>query len=153
MIRVFSRSGDPCMTPGSTRRQFLEMTGATAGMARLGNAAGADPRASDAQPPGSSSTARPKIAALATVYHYLSHAYHIVGRFVDGFIVHDGKALHKSPFEIASLFIEQTPAATDLGRAKARGHGIRLSPTIADALTLGSGQAGRRRGSLDRRAR
>jgi hypothetical protein len=87
-----------------------------------------------------SSQARPKIAALASVYHYLSHAYHIVGRFVDGFVVHDGKGLHKPPFEVASLFIEQTPVATDLGRAMAGRHGIRLSPTIADSLTLGTGR-------------
>ena len=38
------------------------------------------------------------------------------------------------------MFIEQTPQATDLGRAKARQHGIRQSPTIADALTLGTGK-------------
>ena len=48
--------------------------------------------------------------------------------------------LHRPPFEIASLYIEQTPEATDLGRAKARKHGVRLSPTIADALTLGTGK-------------
>jgi hypothetical protein len=90
--------------------------------------------------PASSPAAYPKIAALATVYSYLSHAYHIVGRFLDGFIVHDGNGLHRPPFQIASLFIEQTHAATDLGRAKARRHGIRLSPSIADALTLGTGR-------------
>jgi len=128
------------MTPGSTRRHFLEMTGATVGMAGLGSAPASGLRENETPPEEPSSTARPKIAAIATVYHYLSHAYHIVGRFIDGFIVHDGNGLHKPPFEIASLFIEQTPAATDLGRAKARGHGIRLSPTIGDALTLGTGK-------------
>ncbi|MFO0888368.1 MAG: hypothetical protein U0790_04375 [Isosphaeraceae bacterium] len=46
----------------------------------------------------------------------------------------------QAPFEISSLYIEQTPDATDLGRAKARRHGVRLSPTIADALTLGTGK-------------
>jgi hypothetical protein len=88
--------------------------------------------------------ARPKVAALVSVYYYLSHAYHIVGRFLDGFPVYDGKsgpqALHRPPFEIASLFIEQVAPATDLGRAKAQRHGVRLSPTIADALTLGTGK-------------
>jgi hypothetical protein len=77
---------------------------------------------------------------LTTVYHYLSHAYHIVGRFLDGFPIHDGTGLHRPDFEIASLFIEQTPAATDLGRAKAARHRVRLSPNIADALTLGTGK-------------
>jgi hypothetical protein len=127
------------MTARSTRRRFLELTGVATTMARPGLAMEqADlPDEMLAQP---DSPRRPKIAALATVYHYLSHAYHIVGRFVDGFVVHDGKGLHKPPFEIASLFIEQTPPATDLGRAKAGRHGIRLSPTIADALTLGTGK-------------
>src|SRR5262249_57257432 len=46
----------------------------------------------------------------------------------------------RPPFEVASLFIEQVSPATDLGRPKARRHGVRLSPTIADALTLGTGK-------------
>ena len=83
---------------------------------------------------------RPKVAALASVYSYLSHAYHIVGRFLDGFVVHDGHGLHKAPFEIASLYTDQVLPATDLGHAHAAGHQIRLSPTIADALTLGTGK-------------
>jgi hypothetical protein len=126
------------MTSRSTRRHFLEMTGVAAGVA--GPAiSGQNVVKADQVQLQAASMSRPKIAALATVYHYLSHAYHIVGRFVDGFVVHDGKGLHKPQQEIASLFIEQTPAATDLGRAMAGRHGIRLSPTIADALTLGTG--------------
>ena len=84
--------------------------------------------------------ARPKVAALASTYYYLSHAYHIVGRFLDGFVVHDGHGLHKPPFEIASLFIEQVAPATDLGEGQASRHQVRLSPSIADALTLGTGK-------------
>ena len=115
-----------------TRRDFLEATVATASASLM--PVGLDPRA--AQAPG----ARPKIAALATTYHYLSHAYHIVGRFWDGFEVHDGNGLHHPPFDIASLFIEQTPPATDLGRAKAKRHGLDLSRSISEALTLGTGK-------------
>ena len=110
-----------------TRREFLGTAGALA-------AAGLVPLAG-AAPPG----ARPKVAALASTYYYLSHAYHIVGRFLDGFDARDGRGVHHPDFEIASLFIEQTPA-NDLGRAKASKHGVRLSPTIADALTLGTGK-------------
>lgn len=118
------------MSPGSTRRQFLEAAGATVGMAGFGGELHA------------AQDARPKVAALASVYYYLSHAYHIVGRFLDGFPVYDGRPqpLHRPPFEIASLFVEQASPATDLGRPKARRHGVRLSPTIADALTLGTGK-------------
>jgi hypothetical protein len=112
-----------------TRRAFLEATGASAAMASLG------PIAIGAEPP----TARPKIAAITTAYHYLSHAYHIVGRFLDGFDLHNGQGLHRPDFEVASLFIEQTPA-NDLGREKARRHDVRLASTIADALMLGTGK-------------
>jgi hypothetical protein len=134
--------GVPRMTSGSSRRRFLEIAGATAGIAGMEPARASYPSPRQNRSPASQpeSRARPKIAAVSTVYHYLSHAYHIVGRFIDGFSVHDGHGLHKPPFEIASLFIEQTPQATDLGRAKARQHGIRQSPTIADALTLGTGK-------------
>ena len=116
------------MTP-PTRREFLEAAGASAILAGLG------PVARSAEP----SQARPKIAAITTAYHYLSHAYHIVGRFLDGFDLHDGKGLHRPDFEVASLFIEQAPS-NDLGREKAIRHGVRLSPNVADALMLGTGK-------------
>src|SRR5262245_13645506 len=119
------------MSPDATRREFLGVTGAAVGAAGLASAAQDRP----AEP----GPRRMKLAALTSVYHYLSHAYHIVGRFLDGFVVHDGRGLHRPDFEIASLFIEQVADATDLGRAKAKRHGVRLSPTIADALTLGTG--------------
>src|SRR3984957_7746625 len=129
------------MTSGSTRRHFLEMTGATVGMAGLGGGAPSGRLAAAETATQPAASTRPKVAALASVYYYLSHGYHIVGRFLDGFPVYDGRpeVLHRPPFEGASLLIEQAPAETDLGRAKARHHGVRLSPTIADALTLGTG--------------
>ncbi len=104
----------------STRRRFLEISGAGIGVGGLGPALSAGPVPLEAQPPAANQSDRPKIAAIATVYYYLSHAYHIVGRFLDGFMVYDGNGLHKPPFEIASLFIEQVNASDDdLGRAKA----------------------------------
>jgi hypothetical protein len=139
------------MTPASSRRQFLETTGATAGLGMALNA-GITTAPALAQPAAAGGTARPKVAALASVYFYLSHAYHIVGRFLDGFPVYDGHGipggeggpigpnLHVPPFEISSLYIEQISETNDLGRAKAKKHGVRQSPTIADALTLGTGK-------------
>jgi hypothetical protein len=128
------------MTSSSTRRHFLEITAATVGTAGLGTAPTAGDQANENAEPGRGGARRPKIAALATVYHYLSHAYHIVGRFIDGFELYDGNGRHKPTFDVASLFIEQISPATDLGRPKAEQNGIRLSPTIADALTLGTGR-------------
>jgi hypothetical protein len=115
------------MMTGPTRREFLGTAGALAAgsLAQAGQDAGKAPR--------------PKVAAITSAYHYLSHAYHIVGRFLDGFDAHDGRGLHRPDYEIASLFIDQTPA-NDLGKDRARKAGVRLSPTIADALTLGSGK-------------
>ena len=128
------------MTSRATRRRFLELTGAAAAVAGVQTTAAADPATERGVTHTANAPPRLKVAALASVYYYLSHAYHIVGRFLDGFVVHDGHGLHKPPFEIASLFIEQVSPATDLGRAHAAEHHVRLSPTIADALTLGTGK-------------
>ena len=114
------------MTP--SRRTFLEAAAASVALA---------PSLATAAP---SRATRPKVAALASTYYYLSHAYHIVGRFLDGFVVHDGHGLHRPAFDVASLYIEQVAEGTDLGRAKAAKFGVRSSPTIADALTLGTGK-------------
>src|SRR4051812_22810878 len=111
------------MRQGPTRREFLEAAGATvafSGLAR-GDEPGALPYATGGPPPKPGS--RPKLAAVTSVYHYLSHAYHIIGRFLDGFVVHDGKGFHRPEFDVASLFIEQTPPGEDLGRAKAEKFG------------------------------
>lgn len=122
------------MTSDTTRREFIEAAGAAAVMLPISASAFGSSQAGE--------KSRPRIAALASTYYYLSHAYHIVGRFLDGLPIHtaEGTTLHKPDYEIASLFIEQTADATDLGRAKAKRHGVRLSPTIADALTLGTGK-------------
>ena len=131
------------MTSGSTRRQFLEMTGAAVGMAGLGGGeasglhASAVPEAAT-QP---ASAARPKVAALASVYYYLSHGYHIVGRFLDGFPVYDGARpctarRSRSP---ACSSSRRPTRPTSAGPRRST-HGVRFSPTIADALTLGTGK-------------
>ncbi|WP_422925992.1 hypothetical protein [Singulisphaera sp. PoT] len=122
------------MRASANRREFLEVASASIGAASLAATAAPAPAvAADGKP-------RMKLAALASVYYYLSHAYHIVGRFLDGFPVHDGRGLHRPDFDIASLFIEQVIPQTDLGRAKAAKHNVRLSESIADALTLGTGK-------------
>lgn len=127
----------------SSRRSFLQGAAAYGGWtAALARSQAAEPPTEGLYPyatggPAQRPRPRPKLAAIATKYHYLSHAYHIVGRFLDGFMVHDGTGFHRPDFEIASLFVEQTPA-TDLGRGKAKRHGVRFAATIAEALTLGT---------------
>jgi len=125
---------------GASRRAFLEAAGVAAGVGSVAV------RGSSAENDRPDPERKPRIAALASTFFYLSHAYHIVGRFLDGFPVYDGPGRtaeqnhHQPPFEIASLYIEQVDDAIDLGRARAREAGVRLSPTIADALTLGTGK-------------
>ena len=84
---------------------------------------------------------RPKVAALASVYHYLSHAYHIVGRFLDGFAVHDGRRPAPAPTSRSpACSSSRSPPRPTSAAPRPQRHGVRLSPTIADALTLGTGK-------------
>lgn len=78
---------------------------------------------------------RKKIAAIATIYHKYSHAQHIVDRFLEGY-GWQGEH-HYPPFEIASLYVDQV-RDDDLSRERATRFGFPLSPTIAEALTLGT---------------
>jgi hypothetical protein len=84
-----------------------------------------------------------RVAALCSTYHYLSHAYHIVGRFLDGFALYDAQdTLHKPSdnFEISSIYIEQMPPETDLGKGIAKKRGVPQFDSIEKALCLGGDQ-------------
>lgn len=74
------------------------------------------------------------IAAIVTVYTHNSHADVIVSRLLEGFDLQDGAPGPK--FKLASLYLDQI-APKDKGQTLARKHDVRLSKTIADALTLG----------------
>jgi len=88
-------------------------------------------------PPKRTQPAKSKLALLTTTYYYLSHAYHIAGRFLDGYLRTDG--YHFPDSEIASFFVEQV-GPKDLSRGIAKNLDIRHAATIADALTLGTGK-------------
>src|SRR5579859_3707453 len=92
-----------------SRRAFLQSS-AAAGLA-LSEAQAAQP-AADAPRPGirAEPTARqgqPKrrIAVVTTAYYYLSHAYHICGRFLHGYL-RDGR-VHYPEYAIAGMFVDQ----------------------------------------------
>lgn len=89
------------------------------------------------KPPKRAKPAPKKVAVVASVYWYLSHAYHIAGRFLDGYM--KGDEHHFPEFGIASAYVEQVKA-NDLSRELAKEHGFRVSETIEDALTLGTGK-------------
>jgi hypothetical protein len=78
---------------------------------------------------------RPKIAAIATIYHKYSHTQHIVDRFLEGYGWNSRH--HKPPMELVSLYVDQVKEG-DLSRERAeRFPSMKIYPTIADALTLG----------------
>jgi hypothetical protein len=81
---------------------------------------------------------RPKIAAIATIYHKYSHAQHIVDRFLEGY-GWDARH-HRPPMDLVSLYVDQC-GDDDLSRDRAaRFPGMKIYPTIADALTLGGSE-------------
>ena len=122
-----------------TRRSFLASGAlvASGGLRPpLAQAVAADtPRS---RPPKREKPVAKKVAVVTTVYTYLSHAYHIAGRFLDGYLG-DGNKHYFPEFGVASVYAEQKPAG-DLSGELAKQHGFRLAPTIADALTLGTGK-------------
>ena len=116
-----------------TRRSFLTAA-AIGGTATLGPLAAADTLRT--RPPKRTKPAEKKIAVVCSVYWYLSHAYHIAGRFLDGYMV--GDQFHFPEHGVASVYTQQLK--NDLSRGLAKQHGFRISPTIEDALTLGTGK-------------
>jgi len=81
--------------------------------------------------------ANPRVAALVTEYRHNSHADMIVSRLLLTDTL-DGKG-KDSPLKLASLYTDQRPA-NDLSRLLAASHRFRSSPSIEDALTLGTGK-------------
>jgi hypothetical protein len=118
------------------RRTFLAASTSMA-LGQLGptQLRGADtPRS---RPPKRAKPAAKKVAVLTSVYRYLSHSYHIAGRFLDGYMKGDDH--HFPEFGVASVYAEQVKA-DDLSRDLAKEHSFRLSESIEDALTLGTGK-------------
>ena len=78
---------------------------------------------------------RPKIAAVVTDYRKHSHAQHIVDRFLEGY-GWNGRH-HRPAMDVVALYVDQKPE-NDLSRDRAdRFPGMRIYPTVADALTEG----------------
>jgi hypothetical protein len=78
-----------------------------------------------------------RIAVVATIYKYLSHAQHIGDRFLVGY-PRAGR-WHKPDMQVASLYVDQRPEG-DQSEARAKEFGFRVYPTIAQALRSGGDQ-------------
>jgi hypothetical protein len=115
--------------PPPDRRRFLQ---AAAGFCVTSTLSAADhPRS---QPPPRPDKPSHKLAVVTTAYHYLSHAYHVCGRFLYGYL-RDGK-MHYPDFGIAGMYVEQQKD-NDLSKELSKKHGFSLHPDVAGALTLG----------------
>jgi hypothetical protein len=78
---------------------------------------------------------RPKLAAVCTIYFKMSHAQHIVGRFLEGYGWNSTH--HHPPMDLVSLYVNQI-GKDDVSRERAaRFPQMKMYPTIAEALTLG----------------
>jgi hypothetical protein len=80
---------------------------------------------------------RPRVALLGTVVHKHSHAQHFLDRLVQGYAY--GGQWHAPRVEVASIYLDQFPD-NDLGRQRIKRYRLRQFPTIAEALTLGTGK-------------
>jgi hypothetical protein len=78
-----------------------------------------------------------RIAVIATVYRYLSHAQHIGDRFLVGYP--RGGTWHKPDLKVVSLYVDQKPAGDQSGE-RAKELGFQVFPTIAEALRCGGGK-------------
>lgn len=75
-----------------------------------------------------------RIAVVATVYRYLSHAQHIGDRFLVGY-PRDG-AWHRPDMKVVSLYVDQKPEG-DQSAARAKEFDFQVYPTIAETLRCG----------------
>ena len=113
----------------NSRRQFL-----TSSATALMTAAAWNPQGSARA--AVTTTRRPRIAALTTIYHKYSHSQHLIDRFLEGYGWENGH--HRPEMDVVSLYVEQV-GENDLSRERAARHpGMKIYPTIADALTQGS---------------
>src|SRR3989337_80655 len=92
----------PTPRPSPSRRDFLAAVAAgLAAGAALGRAADL-PRS---QPPPRTDKPAKKLAVVTTAYYYLSHAYHVCGRFLNGYL-RNGR-YHWPDWSIAGMYCEQ----------------------------------------------
>lgn len=109
-------NSSPC-----TRRSFIFTTAAAIATA-------------SAAPPAPS---RKKIALIGTVVSLHSHAQHFLDRLALGYTW--GGQWHQPQVDLVALYIDQFPEG-DLARSRAKRYDIPIFPSIADALTLGTGR-------------
>ena len=81
------------------------------------------------RPPVRSAKPRRRLAVVTTVYYYLSHAYHICGRFLHGYL-RNGR-MHYPDWAIAGMHVAQPKHRGDLSQELARTHKFTLHRDVA----------------------
>jgi hypothetical protein len=84
------------------------------------------------------STKRPQIAVVANIYKTHLHTQHIIDRILEGY-GWDGVFFH-SPLDVVSLYVEQRGEGDLVPDRTKRHPGMKAYPTIAQALTRGTGK-------------
>ena len=75
-----------------------------------------------------------RIAVIATIYRYLSHAQHFADRFMVGY-PYEGR-WHRPDTQVVSLYVDQRPEG-DQSIDRAREFGFSVYPTISETLRCG----------------
>jgi hypothetical protein len=86
---------------------------------------------------GNENRKKKKIAFLGTEVRTHSHAQHFLDRLALGY---GWRGKWQEPrLDIASVYIDQFPDKGDLGKERVKRYGLKLYPSIEEALTLGTG--------------
>jgi len=122
-----------------SRRGFLQTTaGGLAASTMVQNAEAQDDKPRPGPrviPPPRADKPKHRLAVVTTAYYYLSHAYHVCGRFLHGYF--RGDRFHHPDWAIAGMYVDQPKHAGDLSRELSAQHGFTLYKDVAGALCLG----------------
>ncbi|HZT30659.1 MAG TPA: hypothetical protein VFA33_12280 [Bryobacteraceae bacterium] len=77
---------------------------------------------------------RPRVACILNAYFPNSHADVFMSRLLEGYRL-NGES-HRPRLEVASFYVDQFPV-NDMAREQAAEYGIRIYPSVAEALRLG----------------
>ncbi len=124
------RGNQPNTTMFTDRRTFLTQLSALASAALVMPSAAAQNNNRNQR--------RKTIAFLGTEFRTHSHAQHVLDRLALGYGWRGG--WQEPRLEIASIYIGQFPKQGDLAKQRVERYKLKAFPSIADALTLGTGK-------------
>jgi hypothetical protein len=122
-----------------SRRKFLAQAAALTLSGGLSATASTppEPAPSRSRPAKPGAAGRKPLAVVCTVCRPLSYAHHLAARFLHGYP--RGNGLHVPRQYVASMYVDQTPE-NDLSREIGRDFGVRVTRSVPDALTMGTGK-------------